>query len=260
MESLRRIESPANPLIKDLLVRTGKRSASGGGAFLLDGPHLLQEAMRSGRALIRRVFALPEVIETGALLEAFAGTGVELYEVSERVIKRLSSTGTPQGVVAEAEAPQISLEQMPLEGITMVLDGIQDPGNTGTIVRTAHAFGAGAVVLLPGTCDIYNPKALRATAGSAFHIPVVRTERDELVRILKESGIRIAVAVAHDGIPLGQVELKPPMALVFGSEAHGVSDEILQAADVSISIPIPGGAESLNVAQAAAVCLWEITK
>jgi len=260
MVDLKRIESPSNPLIKDVLARTGKRSASGGGAFLLEGPHLLQEAMRSGRVLIRRVFALPEFIETGALRETFVGTGVELYEVSERVMKKLSSTMTPQGVVAEAEASQISLEQMAFEGITVVLDGIQDPGNTGTIVRTAHAFGAGAVVLLPGTCDIYNPKALRATAGSAFLIPVVRVDRDELVHVLKERGVRIAGTVASGGTSLAKVDLTPPLALIFGSEAHGVSQEILQAADESISIPIPGGAESLNVAQAAAVCLWELSE
>jgi TrmH family RNA methyltransferase len=257
---LKHIESPANPAVKETMALVRKRTAKTGGPFLIESPHLLEEAMRSGRTLIRRVFALPEFLEPRNLLDSFAGSGVELIEAGEKVIKRLSSTDTPQGLVALAEMADIPFTSLPFKGLTIVLDNVQDPGNVGTIIRTAHAFGAGAVVLLPGSCDAFNPKALRASAGSVFHIPVARAELAELLPVLAEKDVRVTVTEPRNGVPLGEANLTHPIALCLGSEAHGISFKLRKAADLSLTIPIPGGAESLNVAQAAAICLWEMTK
>ncbi len=257
--NIRKIESPSNPVVKDTLAQARKRSASSGGAFLIEGQNLFAEALRSGRVLIQSVFVTEEFLDGNLEIfeGALAGGGINIYEVSQKIIKKLSATETPQGVCAMVETAELSAEHLTFDSITVVLDGIQDPGNTGTIIRTAHAFGSGAVVLLPGTCDAMNPKALRATAGSVFHIPVIRAQRDELVRKLRKDSVRIAMTEAHGGVPLSGADLSMPLAFVLGSEARGVSEELRRAADLAITIPVPGGAESLNVAQAAALCLWE---
>jgi len=152
---------------------------------------------------------------------------------------------------------ELALQQTAL---IVVIDEIQDPGNLGTIIRTADAAGTDAVFLLPGTCDAFMPKVIRATAGSIFHVPLVSAESDVLMAWLREKKILLAITAADAEEDIYSADLSVPLAIVFGNEARGVSSRMKKAADRSLRIPIFGKAESLNVATSAAICLYEVVR
>ena len=251
-----KITSLSNPLIKDA-VRIRKKHD--GHAFLVEGPHLIEMAAASSDVEIKRIFFTEIYASRGegqALLESIKS---DLVEVTDQILSKLADTETPQGIVAIAsyrpfDISRITFKDMPL---LIVCDGIQDPGNLGTIIRVSDAVNADAVVILPGTCDAFNSKAVRATAGSLFNIPVVYTETDALVKHLRSKHIKLYVADVHSDKSLYEADFKQPVAIALGNEAHGVSEGISKNADSLIKIPIIGKAESLNVATAASVCLYE---
>jgi TrmH family RNA methyltransferase len=175
-------------------------------------------------------------------------------------------TESPQGVAALVEPPQFSLTEAlvgpaPLVVLTAAL---QDPGNFGTIVRSAEAFGATGVIALPGTVDVWNAKALRASAGSAFRVPVVAEKANAALAALRERGIRLVAAIAaigdREAIPCTDVDLKAPTAILIGNEGSGLSQDLLERADAHVAIPMPGPVESLNAAVAASVLLYEAAR
>jgi len=175
------------------------------------------------------------------------------------VISKLSDALTSQGIAAVVSMQPSVIDEIKLSNqpLIVVCDGIQDPGNIGTIIRTADAVSADAVVLLEGCCNPFNPKAVRSTAGSIFNIPVVLTTSGRLLQYLKSKNISLYASAAAGSMLLFDADLRRAAALAFGSEAHGLSPEITASAKHSIAIPITGRAESLNVASAAAVCLYE---
>jgi TrmH family RNA methyltransferase len=257
------IESPQNPLIKEVakLLRKRKRDEP----FLIEGPNLLEAALREGtRARVRKLFYTPEFKDREAalferLLAGAAKMDSEVFELSRKALDRITDTGTPQGVAAVAELESVSLVECNVnESPVIVLDGIQDPGNLGTIIRTADAAGASAVILIEGeTCDALNPKAMRASAGSIFNLPVVIEKREQALAALTSLGLKIIAAAPEGGVEYFDAELLMPLAIVLGNEAKGVSREFMEQADVVVSIPVRGGAESLNVSAAAAVLIYE---
>jgi TrmH family RNA methyltransferase len=259
MPAYRKIESAKNPLVKEALKIKEKRSLYGHEAFLIEGPNLIEGAhKRTSRAALKRVFFTERFRQHDpALIARLERAGVEMFEVSERVISRLSDTETPQGIVAVASYRARGLEDIRVKGALVICDGIQDPGNLGAIIRTADATGADGVLLLPGTCDAFMPKALRASAGSIFRVPVLYVEREGLAGLLRKMGVRLAVTALDGADPLFDADLKGPIAFVFGNEASGVSAELKGASDLRLRIPLRGGAESLNVAASVAVCLYE---
>jgi TrmH family RNA methyltransferase len=197
------------------------------------------------------------------LFRRAAGKGVLLIQTSTQIIARLADTETPQGVVAVMARRSFSLDDMRFPGVALmvVCDAIQDPGNLGSLIRAADAAGADAVVILDGTCcDAFSPKTIRATAGSIFHIPIIRVSHEALRNYLSEKHISLYVADAHAGVSVFQADLTRPLAIAFGNEARGVSDTLRHYAEVSMSVPIYGRAESLNVAMAASVCLYEAAR
>ncbi|HWK89000.1 MAG TPA: RNA methyltransferase, partial [Longimicrobium sp.] len=187
--------------------------------------------------------------------------GIDLREADERALRELADTETPQGILAVAEIPARSLDDLRVAGepaALLVLDAVQDPGNLGTLVRTAEALGALGVVALPGTVDAWNPKAVRSAMGSVFRLPVVPAAWDELQPWLRTNGFR-ALAAAGGGEPLPS---PPPAraALVLGNEGAGVGDETRARVDGTVGIPLRGRAESLNVAAAGAILLHELLR
>ncbi|MDO9288788.1 MAG: RNA methyltransferase, partial [Thermodesulfovibrionales bacterium] len=144
--------------------------------------------------------------------------------------------------------------------LIVIVEGVQEPGNLGTIIRTADAAGADAVIILEGTCDAFSQKTIRATAGSIFNIPIVYAETDKLLEWLKAKKISLAATSLDAKKSIFNTDLKKPLAFVFGNEAHGVSAEIKKNADVILKIPIFGKAESLNVSASAAICLYEAVR
>lgn len=251
------ITSTENRAIKDTLAMLRKKP--GYEAFLIEGWHLIESALNAGVRL-KRVFVsreFSERTEAGVLEERLAG--VEAYEVLEHIMKKLSDTETPQGILAVASYAPPRLESLAFKTapLLVVSDGISDPGNIGALVRVADASGADAFVILPGSCDLFMPKAIRASQGSIFNIPVVHSSAGELISWARGKGIRIVSALQTAHVSVYQADLKVPLAFVFGNESRGVSGEISASAEMSLAVPMRGKAESLNVASAAAVFLFE---
>jgi TrmH family RNA methyltransferase len=259
-----KITSAANQRVRDAVRTREKRVRSGHNAFLLEGPHLVEMALSAG-VRIREVFVTGALIsqkEHQDLMGRVLKTTDLIFEVSDQVLNKISSTETPQGMAAVADYGPGSLSELSFHTnpLVVVVDTIQDPGNLGTIIRTADAAGADAVIVLPGSCDVFMPKVIRATAGSIFNIPVVNADPEALLTLLRANRIRLAVTAAGAETSLYDTDLSGPVAVAFGNEARGVSSKLKKAADFSLSIPIFGRAESLNAATSAAICLYEIVR
>lgn len=245
-------------LVRSLKPRRGRARQ---GLAVLEGVRLVEEALRA-RVVVRGVVCSPalEATPRGRALKT-ALAGAPLTEVSGRALEELASTEHPQGVIAVIEPRSWQLEQIRpgSRGVVLVLDGIQDPGNVGTIIRTAHALGAAGVVALPGTVDLCNPKVLRGAMGASFHLPAVPCDDAGFRRWLALERVSLQVA-AVGGVPISRAGLSGPFALVLGNEGVGVRPALLELAAGQVAIPMRPGVESLNVAVAAGILLWEVLR
>ena len=184
---------------------------------------------------------------------------IPLFCVTEPVIKKIADTDNPQGILAVCRMQQVKLESLFASGeMLLVLDRVGDPGNVGTILRTADAAGIGGVVLLEGCVDVYAPKTVRSTMGSLFHIPVFTGAKEELfVKAAKRAGYELLVTSLEGADNLYKANLRGRIAFVMGNEANGVTQSLMAAADKRVYIPMAGRAESLNVAMAAGIVMFE---
>jgi TrmH family RNA methyltransferase len=231
--------------------------------FLVEGPTGVSEALSAGAPLETVFVQQPAADRVADVAERAAAAGVRVVEVSDRAMESISDTTTPQGIVAVArfvdQSPQTLLDG--LTGLSVVLADVRDPGNAGTILRSAWAVGAQAVFLGTGTADPYNPKVVRSSAGALFRVPVARgVAIPWLLDELGARGIRRVVADPHSGLAYDEVDLTGPCALLFGNEAWGVPEEVVRRVDERATIPMQGQAESLNVGAAAAVFLFEAAR
>jgi RNA methyltransferase, TrmH family len=246
----RRVESRQNGRIKEL--RAGLARGARTPHIAVEGLHLIEEAVKSGLEL-HTIF-----VRSGSegLLEHLAVGDAEVLIVAEDVFLSATMTEHPQGIAALVEAHEFTLEEM-LQGIPLVViaGGLQDPGNLGTLVRSAEAFGATGMILVPGTVSLWNAKTLRASSGSAFRLPVVALAAEDAFAALGKAGARIFAAVARDGD--GEADLRGPCALLLGNEGSGLPDAWIARADARVTIPYPGAVESLNAAIAGSVLLYE---
>ncbi|WP_238442595.1 TrmH family RNA methyltransferase [Desulforamulus reducens] len=195
------------------------------------------------------------------LLDLARDKGVEVLAVSDAIMKELSDTETPQGMLAVLRQPDYTLEDIirpDQKPLVVIVDGVQDPGNLGTIIRSADAAGASGVILLKGTVDIYNPKTLRATMGSLFHLPVIQvSDVNEALEYLASIGVTLLVGEPAGGIPVFKANLQTPVGIIVANEGAGPREEIFRYNHQKITIPMPGCAESLNVAIATSIILYE---
>lgn len=247
------ISSPKNEKIKELVKLQTAKGRKKAGRYLLEGEHLVEEAIKE-RAQIKLI------VVTGNRLEDYENllvqTDVQVLVVSQDVFHKLSMTETTQGILAVVEI--VKQEMLPHKGRLFVLDAVQDPGNLGTIVRTADAAGFDAVVLGTGTVDLYNDKVLRSMQGSHFHIPVFQANLQEYLPILKEKGVQVAVTALHrNSKDYSVLQGATDVAIVVGNEGQGVSNDVIEIADVVVTIPMFGKAESLNVAIASALLMYK---
>jgi len=222
--------------------------------FLTEGPNLVEAALRRG--LVSEVFAT----ESASSRFADLLSGVPVHLVTGRAAKVLSETVTPAGLVAVCSVPETTLADIVADGPRLVAVAVEisEPGNAGTLIRIADAMGADAVVLAGHSVDPYNGKCLRASAGSIFSIPVV-TEPDAVraVSTLGEAGLQVLATTVDGEVSLDYAALDAPTAWLFGPESHGLPRELAEMAKHRVRIPIPGSAESLNVASAASICLYQ---
>ena len=258
------ITSASNPKIKEALDIKNKRSRYKHAAFIIEGTHLVETALASGHQ-IKEVFftsAFSQRKDGHKILREIAKKTDEIFEVTEQIIHKLADTETPQGIIAIASYATKNLEEIRFKSAPLIVavDGVQEPGNLGTIIRTSDAAGADAVIILKGTCDVFMQKTIRATAGSIFNIPIIYSGTDKFLEWLKLNGIMLIATALDSGKSIFDAGLKNPIAFVFGNEAHGVSSEIKKKADLILKIPIYGKAESLNVSASAAVCLYEAVR
>jgi RNA methyltransferase, TrmH family len=237
-------------------------------AFLAEGPQAVREALTATPAgapgVVRELFGTEPALGRHADLADLArAAGLPVWTITSRAAAGLSETTTPQGLVAVCQFVDVSLPDA-LAGpprLVTVLAGIADPGNAGTVLRSADAAGAGAAILTAGSVDPYNGKAVRASAGSLFHLRLARAaEPDETLASLRAAGLAVLAADAAGETDLDDLidagTLAAPTAWLFGNEATGLAPELAAAADARVRIPIHGRAESLNLAAAAAVCLY----
>ncbi len=231
-------------------------------AFLAEGPQAVAEAHRYGARLSDLFVTVPARSRHADLVTAVAGAGIPVHVVSGEVMDELAQTVTPQGLLAVCGFIDVPLTELPRTLLLVtLLANVRDPGNAGTVLRTADAAGAHAVIFADASVDPYNGKCVRASAGSLFHLPVVAGARlEDAVASMRDAGLRIVAADGRAGRSLDdpdvQARLAQPTAWMFGNEAWGLPPELVALADETIAVPIYGRAESLNLAAAAAVCLY----
>lgn len=247
------IQSNQNAKIKAAKKLTVKKNQRKENTYLLEGWHLVQEAIQN-KATIRQIFATSKYIEERAL----RGFYDQMFEIAPEVAQHLSETKAPQGIFAVVELSENPVPET-LTGRYLLLDAVQDPGNIGTMIRTADAAGFAGVVLGEGSVDLYNPKLLRSMQGSHFHLPIYQGNLMDWVKRFKHQGVPVygtelnPAAISYQAVPKTE-----NLAIILGNEGNGVNVDLLLAADNNLYIPIPGQAESLNVAVAAGILMFKL--
>lgn len=244
------IESAKNPKVKAWKKLLTKKERDLTGTFLIEGFHLVEEALKEQ-------LVLEIIVNQDMEMPAnFKIEGTEVVYVKDEVMKAICDTETPQGIAAVCEQPTVGMNDIKLEKL-LLLDRVQDPGNLGTMIRTADAAGMDAVILGEGCADPYNPKVVRSTQGSLFHLPIVKANLAEFISTLE---IPVYGTALEGGVPFEQVDQSDAFALLVGNEGRGVSKELLDKTTKNLYIPIYGKSESLNVGIAAGILMYYLRK
>lgn len=258
------LDNPRSPRVRSVAKLAKKTARNDTGTFLLEGPQAASEVLAYRPELIVALFATPTALERhSAVAQAALRAGVDVEFVTEEVLSAMADTVTPQGFVGVVRQFPTSVKDIFATDprLVAVLEEVRDPGNAGTIVRAADSAGADAVIFTGRTVDLYNPKVVRSTTGSLFHVPVaVGATLADVVGRARQAGLQVLAAdVKGEDLLLARRDevLGAPTAWVFGNEARGLEDDDLALVDRTITVPIYGRAESMNLATAASVCLYE---
>jgi TrmH family RNA methyltransferase len=260
---LRRIQGRHNPLLKDLRAAFAHGDRTPDGYCAIEGLRIVEEAIRSGLKFKAVFFSDAAENKASCLLPQLAAQ-VETVTVPDSLFASAVPSDSPQGIaalvrLAESSATEL-LERVHARPLVVAVAGIQDPGNLGTILRSAEAFGAGGVLLGEGTVSPFNSKVVRASAGSVFRIPLARTRLAEVLPLLKARGFRVSATSSHKGTSLPNANLTAPLAIFIGSEGAGVPRDLMAMMDELIAIPHAPQVESLNAGVAASIVLYECAK
>ncbi|WP_300348689.1 RNA methyltransferase [Clostridium sp.] len=247
------IESKNNNLFKEIKKLKEKKHRVKNNKYIIEGLRFLDEALKSGVSIDSIIFT-ENFKEKNEEFFSNIPENIRLIQMNEVLLKQLCSTENPQGVLGV-----VNMQNKELKGgeLVILVDKVQDPGNMGTIIRTAHAAGASGIIMTKGTVDIYNDKTLRSTMGSIFYIPVVEDDSLEYVKSLKEEGYKLVVSSLQGKNNFFEENLQGKVIIAVGNEGNGVSDEVYGISDIKVKIPMPGNAESLNVAVATSVMIYE---
>ncbi|GAA0181907.1 RNA methyltransferase [Clostridium sediminicola] len=252
---MKAINSKDNSIIKEIKKLNIKKYRTENKRFLIEGIRFVEEALKSE-------FNIPYIFVCESLIGKIEGninlkkSNTEVYLLNEKLMKYICNTQTPQGIAAVIDMKE-DLDLDTSEGVYILVDRIQDPGNMGTIIRTAHAIGAKGIIVTKGTVDVYNDKTLRSTMGSIFKVPIICDDNGVVVNNLRSEGYELIVSTLNATESFYDVDLTGKILLTIGNEGNGICKKIIDSADKSVKIPMVGDAESLNVAVAAAVMMYE---
>jgi TrmH family RNA methyltransferase len=259
---VRIVQSKHNPRLKELRRALSRPAREDRGLAGIEGPNLIHEALRAGLQLAC-VFVAEEF---QSQLEALPlDPATEILLLPRDLLASALDTETPQPIAALVELPDwtwahIFKHDSATPTLVIVLAGLQDPGNLGTILRSAEAFGADGILSLPGTVSAWNQKAIRASAGSVFRLPLLSVSPEECFLHLREAGVTVYTTALRDATPIDAADLAEPVAFLIGNEGNGVPASIAAEARSAITIPCPGPVESLNASVAASVLLYEAAR
>jgi len=258
---LRPVSSPQNQQVKDLRKAFSKSELTDDGHAAIESVRMIEEAIRSGLKFRAVFFSESGKARADRLLSQL-GSHVETLLLPDAVFAGAVDTETPQGVAALVKLKPHNIEDLfrSPDPLVVVVSGVQDPGNLGTILRSAEAFDAKGVVLTEGTVSPLNPKSVRASAGSIFRLPVVQTKTREFLSMLAAKGVRLIGTTSHKGTPLPQADCKGAIAICIGNEGAGLPKELQAAVDANIVIPHSSKVESLNAGVAASIVLYEAAR
>ncbi|MFZ5641764.1 MAG: TrmH family RNA methyltransferase [Bacillota bacterium] len=260
------ITSRQNPQVRYLRSLHQKKHREQERKFLIEGWRFVEEALNSAAPVETVIFgaAARDDARYKRISDLAAGRGIPVLHMADHVLEAVMETQHPQGVAALVRQWDPDLTEVFRQStnpLLLVVDGVRDPGNLGTVIRTADAAGVTAVALLTGTADLFNGKTLRSTMGSVFHLPVQKDVTvQEIRKLLAEHGLPLLAADISGGKTVYELSMTGPLAIAVGSEAAGLSEELKQVAAELVSIPMPGRAESLNVSVAAGVLLFEAVR
>ncbi len=245
------VASPANPAIKKLrALMERSRVREKEGAYVIEGRRMFSEAPED---LLREVFISESYSKKYPIPKTES-----LYIVSDALFKKTADTSTPQGIMAVVEKPACELADVINGNSLILLEGVQDPGNLGTIVRTAEAAGIFGVIMDEGCADIFSPKVVRSTMGSIFRLPFIRVPSiKELVPDIKGAGFKIYASHLKGSVPVNEISFSGKTGIIIGSEGSGISDALTDMADAAVRIPMEGRVESLNAAVSAAILMYK---
>ncbi|MDQ0220113.1 RNA methyltransferase [Peribacillus cavernae] len=248
------IESAKNPRVKQWKKLLTKKERDKTGRYLIEGFHLVEEALKEA-SLVQAVI----LSEDAEVPVQFKLEGIEVIYAANDVLKAISDTETPQGITAVCEQREVTLEDIDPQKL-LLIDAVQDPGNIGTMIRTADAAGIDAVILGEGCADPYNPKVIRSTQGSIFHLPVIKSDLSDIIDSLQNRGIPVYGTALENAVSFEKVEKVQSFALLVGNEGQGVAKQLLSKTTQNLYIPIYGKSESLNVGIAAGILLYHLRK
>lgn len=262
---MKEITSSSNPILKEVKSLYKKKERYNRGLFLIEGVKIVEECIHSN-GNISYILISDDLLNStggGELFELIQKKRYETIHVSANLLREVADTENPQGILAVVKINSTSIEQiLKVENkFIIILDGLQDPGNLGTIIRTADAFKSSGVIMTEGCVDVYNPKVIRSTMGSIFHVPTFYTDNKiEFVNTLRDEGVEVYTTSLEGENYIYEVDFKKDFAIVIGNEANGVSKELMSLANCLIKIPMRGKAESLNAAIATSIIMYEAAR
>ncbi|MEG0773163.1 RNA methyltransferase [Clostridium sp.] len=253
---MQHITSKDNNLIKETKKLKDKKYRNEKGLFIIEGFRFVEEALKSN-FYIETIFISENIISkfSDYGLENCLKEGTKVVSLPEGVFRSISSTDSPQGILAVVKIK--SDEVFNNTNNYVLIDKVQDPGNLGTIIRTAHAAGYSGIILTKGTVDLYNEKTLRSTMGSIFNIPIIEDKDLSFTEELRNNGYKLVCSSLETDYNFYDIDFTQKLIISVGNEGNGISEELYNISDIKVKIPMPGGAESLNVAVAASIMIYE---
>jgi RNA methyltransferase, TrmH family len=259
------LTSLQNPRIKFLVKLRDRRPRDREGKFLIEGYRGVRRALDCGWPL-EELYVCPELFQgtnEAALIAACAETGALVFETTETVFRKIAYRDRPEGLLALAPQKRTALDQLPQPPgppLYLIAEGIEKPGNLGTMLRSADATGVDALLLADACTDLFNPNVVRASTGSLFHVPIAEASSADTLAWLRDRGVRTLAATPHADPLYTEADMTGPLAIVVGAEQYGLTQPWIDEADLAVRIPMLGQADSLNVSTATALLLYEAVR